>query len=82
MRRVRIPKEDGGKRPLGIAVLNDKIIQKVVTDTILVPICETEFLGSGYGFRPGRGTRNALDALTVGIKRRKFDWIVDLDIHA
>ena len=81
VRRVEIPKPDGGKRPLGIASLEDKIVQKAVTDTILVPIYETEFLGFSCGFRPGRGAHNALDALAVGITQRKVNWIVDADIR-
>ena len=80
-RRVFIPKEDGGQRPLGIAALEDKVLQRAVTDTILVPIFETEFLGFSYGFRPGRGAHNALDAVTVGVERRKVNWIVDADIR-
>ena len=52
-RRVNIPKPDGGTRPLGVAAIEDKIVQKAVTETILTPICETEFLGFSYGFRPG-----------------------------
>ena len=82
VRRVEIPKPDGGTRPLGIATLEDKIVQKAVTDTILVPIYETEFLGFSYGFRPGRGAHNALDALTVGIEQRKINWVLDADIRA
>ena len=81
VRRVEIPKPDGGKRPLGIASLEDKIVQKAVTDTILVPIYETEFLGFSYGFRPGRGAHHALDALAVGVTQRKVNWIVDADIR-
>ena len=81
VRRVEIPKPDGGKRPLGIASLEDKVVQKAVTDTILVPIYETEFLGFSYGFRPRRGAHNALDALAVGITQRKVNWIVDADIR-
>ncbi len=78
-RRVNIPKPDGGTRPLGVAAIEDKIVQKAVTETILTPICEAEFLGFSYGFRPGRG---ALDALAVGITRRKTNWMVDCDIRA
>ena len=81
-RRVNIPKPDGGTRPLGVAAIEDKIVQKAVTEIILTPIYEAEFLGFSYGFRPGRGAHNALDALTVGIKRRKINWVVDCDIRA
>ena len=81
VRRVEIPKPDGGTRPLGIAALEDKIVQKVVTDMILTPIFESEFLGFSYGFRPGRGAHNALDALAVGIQQRKVRWILDADIR-
>ena len=80
VRRVEMPKPDGGTRPLGIAALEDKILQKAVVDTIPVPVYEPEFLGFSYGFRPGRGAHNALDALTVGIERRKVNWVVDADI--
>ena len=71
-RRVNIPKPDGGTRPLGVAAIEDKIVQKAVAEIILTPIYEAEFLGFSYGFRPGRGAHNALDALAVGIKRRKI----------
>ena len=57
-RRVAIPKPDGGTRPLGIASLEDKIVQKAVVDVILTPIYEPAFLGFSYGFRPGRGHTN------------------------
>ena len=76
---MNIAKPDGGTRPLGVAALEDKIVQKAVTETILTPIYEAEFLGFSYGFRPGRG---AHDALAVGITRRKINWVVDCDIRA
>ncbi len=81
-RRVEIPKPDGGTRPLGIAALEDKIVQKAMAETILLPIFEPEFLGFSYGFRPGRGAHDALDALAFGIERRRVNWIVDADIRA
>ena len=79
-RRVNIPKPDGGTRPLGVATLEDKIVQKAVVDNLLTPIYEAEFLGFSYGFRPGRGAHDALDALAVGIERRKINWILDADV--
>ena len=72
-RRVNIPKPDGGTRPLGVAAIEDKIVQKAVAEIILTPIYEAEFLGFSYGFRPGRGAHDALDALAAGIKRRKIN---------
>ena len=81
-RRVNIPKLDGGTRPLGVAAIEDKIVQKAVAEIILTPIYEAEFLGFSYGFRPGRGTHDALDALAVGIERRKIGWVADCDIRA
>ena len=81
-RRVNIAKPDGGTRPLGVAAIEDKIVQKAVTEIILTPIYEAEFLGFSYGFRPGRGAHNALDALEVGLTRRKTNWVVDCDIRA
>ena len=79
---MNIPKPDGGTRPLGVAAIEDKIVQKAVAEIILTPIYEAEFLGSSYGFRPGRGAHDALDALAAGIKRRKINWVVDCDIRA
>ena len=81
-RRVNIPKPDGGTRPLGVAAIEDKIVQKAVAEIILTPIYEAEFLGFSYGFRPGRGTHDALDALAVGIARRKINWVADCDIRS
>ena len=81
-RRVNIPKPDGGTRPLGVAAIEDKIVQKAAVEIILTPIYEAEFLGFSYGFRPGRGAHDALDALAVGINRRKINWVVDVDVRA
>ncbi len=81
VRRVRIPKPDGRTRPLGVAALEDKILQKAVVDELLTPIFEAEFLGLSYGFRPGRKAHDALDALAYGIERRRVNWIVDADIR-
>ena len=80
-RRVNILKPDGGTRPLGVAAIEDKIVQKAVAEIILTPIYEAEFLGFSYGFRPGRGAHDALDALAVGLTRRKISWVVDCDIR-
>ena len=81
-RRIEIPKPDGGTRPLGIAALEDKVVQKAVAETILLPIYEPEFLGFSYGFRPGRGAHDALDALAFGMYKRKVRWIADADIRS
>jgi RNA-directed DNA polymerase len=78
-RRKYIPKPDGRQRPLGIAALEDKLVQGAVV-AILTPIYEAEFLGFSYGFRPGRSQHQALDALHVGITRRKVNWVLDADI--
>ena len=78
-RRRYIPKSDGKLRPLGIASLEDKIVQKAVVD-ILNVIYEAEFLGFSYGFRPGRGQHDALDALAVGLTKQSVSWVLDADI--
>src|SRR6266851_2668599 len=80
-RRVYIPKPDGGQRPLAIAALEDKIVQRA-TAAVLGAIYEEEFLGFSYGFRPGRGAHDALDALVVAISSRKVNWILDADIQS
>ncbi len=79
VRRRFIPKPDGRQRPLGIAALEDKIVQRAVV-TVLNAIYEEDFLGFSYGFRPGRGQHDALDALCVAIKGRRVNWILDADI--
>jgi group II intron reverse transcriptase/maturase len=79
-RRVYIPKSDGRLRPLGVAALEDKIVQAAVVE-VLNAIYETDFLGFSYGFRPGRGAHDALDALAVGIQKRKVNWVLDADIR-
>lgn len=79
-RRVYIPKEDGSQRPLSIQCIEDKIAQQAVVK-LLNQIYESDFLDFSYGFRPGRGQHDALDALTFAITKRKVNWVLDLDIR-
>jgi group II intron reverse transcriptase/maturase len=80
-RRIYIPKSDGGQRPLAVAALEDKIVQRA-TAVVLNAIYEEDFLGFSYGFRPGRGAHDAMDALVVGITSTKVNWILDADIRS
>jgi group II intron reverse transcriptase/maturase len=79
-KRAWIPKADGRQRPLGIASLEDKIVQQAVR-TVLEQVYEEDFRGFSYGFRPGRSQHNALDALYMGITKRKVNWVLDADIQ-
>jgi RNA-directed DNA polymerase len=78
-KRVWIPKADGRQRPIGIASLEDKIVQQAVV-WVLQAIYEQDFLGFSYGFRPNRGSQQALDALSVAITSKQVNWVLDADI--
>jgi group II intron reverse transcriptase/maturase len=81
VRRAYIPKPDGRLRPIGVPALEDKIVQRSTVE-VLNAIYEEDFLGFSYGFRPGRSPHHALDAVSVGIVRRKVSWVLDADIRA
>lgn len=81
VRRAYIPKIDGRQRPIGLPVLEDKIVQRAVVE-VMNAIYEQDFLGFSYGFRPGRRQHVALDALSVGITTKKVNWVLDADLRA
>ena len=81
VRRAFITKGDGGQRPLGVPVLEDKIVQRAVAE-VLSAIYETEFAGFSYGFRPERRQHDALDALATGIMTKKVNWVLEADIRS
>jgi group II intron reverse transcriptase/maturase len=80
VRRALIPKPDGRLRPLGVATVEDKVVQRAVVE-VLNAIYEQDFLGFSYGFRPGRGPHDALDAFAVGIERKEVSFVLDADIR-
>src|SRR5437016_2234000 len=81
VRRAYIDKSDGRKRPLGVPVLEDKLVQRATVE-VLNAIYETDFVGFSYGFRPGRNQHKALDALFCGLHERRVNWVLDLDVRS
>ena len=80
VKRIHIPKSDGRKRPIGVTSVEDKIVQRAVVE-VMNAIYEEDFAPFSYGFRPGRSQHQALDALAVGLQRRRVNWVLDADIR-
>lgn len=81
VRRVFIAKADVRQRPLGVATLEDKLVQRATVE-VLNGIYEADFLGFSHGYRPGKSQHDALDALYTGLLTRKVNWVLDGDISS